>query len=324
MGMGSRQPMRGQNEAFGRNQTNPSQGFGNLRGMGFRPASQPRMSGGKGGVTTTADLANSTSQFPISESNYTPSYTTSQFPTDGYKYTPPASTGVPGTQRQGQQQVDRMVQTPRMGGGKGGYNPSGSPIMFDPNVGQEPVDSRFGVDLGPIDPDDIDTRTSEELNQPIDNFDPPLEDPVMEDPAPAPEPYVPYARPRPPSGLFSDQSGIASLRGQYRAPSMSNPQFQPYRPTQRYQPPQRMPNPPRRMPQPPYGQRPPSGPSKGGRPPAQPPRRAPPPFMPSPRMPSPYGRPPMSGPSKGGRMPSGPTKGGRPMPQIPFNPPSGG
>ena len=214
MGMGSRQPMRGQNEAFGRNQINP-------RGMGFMPASQPRMSGGKGGVTTTAD---------------------------------------------------------------------------------------------------------EELNRPIDNFDPPLEDPVMEDPAPAPEPYVPYARPRPPSGLFSDQSGIASLRGQYRAPSMSNPQFRPYRPVQRYQPPQRMPmpNPPRRMPRPPYGQRPPSGPSKGGRPPAQPPRRVPPPFMPSPRMPSPYGRPPMSGPSKGGRMPSGPTKGGRPMPQIPFNPPNGG
>ena len=312
MGMGSRQPMRGQNEAFGRNQINP-------RGMGFMPASQPKMSGGKGGVTTTADLANSTSQFPIPESSYTPSYTTSQFPTDGYKYTPPASTGVPGTQRQGQQQVDRMVQTPRMGGGKGGYNPSGSPIMFDPNVGQEPVDSRFGVDLGPIDPDDIDTRTSEELNQPIDNFDPPLEDPVMEDPAPAPEPYVPYVRPRPTSGLFSDQSGIASLRGQYRAPSMSIPQFRPYRP--RRMP---MPDPPRRMPRPPYGQRPPSGPSKGGRPPAQPPRRAPPPFMPSPRMPSPYGRPPMSGPSKGGRMPSGPTKGGRPMPQIPFNPPSGG
>ena len=243
MGMGSRQPMRGQNEAFGRNQINP-------RGMGFMPASQPRMSGGKGG-----------------------------------------------------------------------YNPSG-PIRFDPNAGQEPVDPRFGVDLGPIDPDDIDTRTSEELNQPIDNFDPPLEDPVMEDPAPAPEPYVPYARPRPPSGLFSDQSGIASLRGQYRAPSMSNPQFRPYRPVQRYQPPQRMPRPP-------YGQRPPSGPSKGGRPPAQPPRRVPPlgghhAFMPSPRMPSPYGRPPMSGPSKGGRMPSGPTKGGRPMPQIPFNPPSGG
>lgn len=40
MGMGSRQPMRGQNEAFGRNQINP-------RGMGFMPASQPRMSGGK-------------------------------------------------------------------------------------------------------------------------------------------------------------------------------------------------------------------------------------------------------------------------------------
>lgn len=48
----------------------------------------------------------------VPDSGYTPSYTTSQFPTDGYRYTPPASTGVPGTQRQGQQQVDRMMQSP--------------------------------------------------------------------------------------------------------------------------------------------------------------------------------------------------------------------
>ena len=321
MGMGSRQPVRGQNEAFGRNQGNP-------RGTSFMPTSQPRMGGGKGGSGSMPTSRPSMgSRQPVRGQNEAFGLRTA--PSGFVAQNNMSSTsGLNPNPRFNPTQFDPSQF--RMSGGKGGYNPSG-PIRFDPNAGQEPVDPRFGVDLGPIDPDDIDTRTSEELNQPIDNFDPPLEDPVMEDPAPAPEPYVPYVRPRPTSGLFSDQSGIASLRGQYRAPSMSNPQFQPYRPTQRYQPPQRMPNPPRRMPQPPYGQRPPSGPSKGGRPPAQPPRRMPPPFMPSPygnpRMPSPYGQPPRGGLSKGGRGPSGPTKGGRPdnrMPQIPFNPPYGG
>jgi len=291
MGMGSRQPMRGQNEAFGRNQRNPRMS-GGKGGSGSMPASRPSMGSRQPmrGQNEAFDLRTAPSGF-VAQDNMS------------------STSGLNPNPRFNPTQFDPSQF--RMSGGKGGYNPSG-PIRFDPNAGQEPVD--------------------EELNQPIDNFDPPspeqryqsaLEDPVMKDgeflkvPAPAPEPYVPYARPRPPSGLFSDQSGIASLRGQYRAPSMSNPQFRSYRPVQRYQPPQRMPRPP-------YGQRPPSGPSKGGRPPAQPPRRMPPPFMPSPRMPSPYGRPPMSGPSKGGRMPSGPTKGGRPMPQIPFNPPYGG
>jgi len=34
-----------------------------------------------------------------------------------------------------------------------------------------PVDEAYGVDLGPIDPSDIDTRTPEELNEPMDVFD---------------------------------------------------------------------------------------------------------------------------------------------------------
>ena len=37
-----------------------------------------------------------------------------------------------------------------------------------------PVDEAYGVDLGPIDPSDIDTRTPEELNEPMDVFDEPI------------------------------------------------------------------------------------------------------------------------------------------------------
>jgi len=37
-----------------------------------------------------------------------------------------------------------------------------------------PVDEAYGVDLGPIDPSDIDTRTPEEFNEPMDVFDMPI------------------------------------------------------------------------------------------------------------------------------------------------------
>ena len=37
-----------------------------------------------------------------------------------------------------------------------------------------PVDEAYGVDLGPIDPSDIETRTPEELNEPMDIFDEPV------------------------------------------------------------------------------------------------------------------------------------------------------
>jgi len=246
----------------------------------------------------------------------------------------------------------------RMGGGKGGYNPSRpvqpqpqpqpqTPPRFDPSQFRMGGGKGGYLPSGPYRPPEGPMPTIPPETMPPD----PIEDtradpPVLDDPAPpTPEPYVPYVRPRPTRGLFSDQSGIASLRGQYRAPSMSNPQFQPYRPVQRYQPPQRMPRPPQRMPSPympsprmpsPYGQPPRGGPSKGGR---QSPPFMPSPYgnprMPSPRMPSPYGQPPRGGPSKGGRGPSGPTKGGRQDPQyatltgrsqptIPFNPPYGG
>ena len=45
-----------------------------------------------------------------------------------------------------------------------------------------PVDEAYGVDLGPIDPSDIETRTPEELNEPMDIFDEPVTVP-----APVPE-----------------------------------------------------------------------------------------------------------------------------------------
>ena len=201
----------------------------------------------------------------------------------------------------------------RMSGGKGGYFPSGPYTPPQTPMPEIPVETM------PADPEPNPIESSDpvEGKNPI-GFD----DPRLPPPPPPPPPFV---RPRPTRGLFSDQSGIASLRGQYRGPSMSNPQFQPYRPVQRYQPPQRMPRPPYRpmpMPRPPMG-----GGNKGGR------QRPMPMPRPMPRpMPMPYPQPPRGGPSKGGfpppqRRPSGPTKGGRPdsryQPTIPFNPPYG-
>ena len=193
----------------------------------------------------------------------------------------------------------------RMSGGKGGYFPSGPYTPPQTPMPEIPVETM------PADPEPNPIESSDpvEGKNPI-GFD----DPRLPPPPPPPPPFV---RPRPTRGLFSDQSGIASLRGQYRGPSMSNPQFQPYRPVQRYQPPQRMPRPPYRpmpMPRPPMG-----GGNKGGR------QRPMPMPRPMPRpMPMPYPQPPRGGPSKGGfpptrRGPSGPSKGGL-NPSGPFMP----
>ena len=179
----------------------------------------------------------------------------------------------------------------RMGGGKGGYLPSGP---YRPPEAPMPTIPPETMPSDPIE----DTRA-----------DPPVLDdpaPPTPEPLPPPPPPAPFVRPRPTRGLFQNQSGIASLRGQY----------QPQRQTQ-YQPMRnlnapRYPAPPRRPP-----------------PRSQPRNRYP---QPPSRMPSPYPQPPRGGPSKGGfpppqRRPSGPTKGGRPdsryQPTIPFNPPYG-
>ena len=361
MGMGNRQPLfqgRYNNEPSGlalTSQANQLEAPSRVSPTQFDP-SQLRMGGGKGGYNPSRPVQPQPQPQPQTPPRFDPS----QFRMGGGKggYLPlAANPNMPAPNQNididnssRQANVDFMNKMAQENALEGGMSPAYS---YDPQTGQYARDSSsFGLtgDAATTyySPQEFQSQFGRALGKmpsnqaampsaPIENTraDPPvLDDPAPPTPEPTPEPYVPYVRPRPTRGLFSDQSGIASLRGQYRAPSMSNPQFQPYRPVQRYQPPQRMPRPPQRMPSPympsprmpsPYGQPPRGGPSKGGR--QSPPFNSPygTPRMPSPRMPSPYGQPPRGGPTKGGRQdPQYATLTGRSQPTIPFNPPYGG
>ena len=246
----------------------------------------------------------------------TPSSTPSQYMVGLRNFDP--SRSIPNIAPEPKSQTVDMSQFDpsqfRMSGGKGGYLPSGP---YRPPEAPMPTIPPETMPSDPIE----DTRA-----------DPPMLDdpaPPTPEPPPPPPPPAPFVRPRPTRGLFQNQSGIASLRGQY----------QPQRQTQ-YQPMRnlnapRYPAPPRRPPprsQPPLDRLYPDIATSGrGRysPPPQPRSQRPPPRsqprnrypQPPSRMPSPYPQPPRGGPSKGGfpppqRRPSGPTKGGRPDPRY--------
>jgi len=226
-----------------------------------------------------------------------------------------------------QANVDFMNNMAQENALEGGMSPAYS---YDPQTGQYARDSSsFGLtgDAATTyySPQEFQSQFGRALGKmpsnqaampsaPIENTraDPPmLDDPAPPTPEPPPPPPpAPFVRPRPTRGLFQNQSGIASLRGQYQPQrqtqyqpmrNLNAPRYPapPRRPPPRSQPRNRYPQPPSRMPRP-YPQPPRGGPSKGGFPPPQ-------------RRPS--------GPTKGGRPdPRYATLTGRPQPTIPFNP----
>ena len=282
----------------------------------------------------------------------TPSSTPSQYMVGLRNFDP--SRSIPNIAPEPKSQTVDMSQPDpsqfRMSGGKGGYLPSGPyrpPEAPMPTVPPETMPSAPIEDTQADDPM-IDPETGMDLRS--DEFAQYIADKrnaevaARNQPQPEPPPPAPFVRPRPTRGLFQNQSGIASLRGQYQPQRQT--QYQPMRNLNapRYPAPPRRPPPSSQNPLDrlypdavPYGRgrySPPPQPRSQRPPPRSQPRNRYP--QPPSRMPSPYPQPPRGGPSKGGfpppqRRPSGPTKGGRPdpryatltgrpQPTIPFNP----
>ena len=302
MGMGNRQPLfqgRYNNEPSGlapTSQANQFEAPSRVSPTQFDP-SQLRMGGGKGGYSRLRPVQPQPQTQPQTPPRFDPTqFDPSQFRMSGGK----------GGRR-----------SPGIVSGSNPYSPSDMNFDLTDTMPSAPIEDTQAddpkVDLSGGDPM-IDPETGMDLRS--DEFAQYIADKrnaevaARNQPQPEPPPPAPFVRPRPTRGLFQNQSGIASLRGQYQPQrqtqyqpmrNLNAPRYPapPRRPPPRSQPRNRYPQPPSRMPRP-YPQPPRGGPSKGGFPPPQ-------------RRPS--------GPTKGGRPdPRYATLTGRPQPTIPFNP----